>query len=189
MHINTHLKITLLKFNVIVYEYKHGGKQILMQMHTSRGINVDSEKRNKKDKQKETRQRTRKRIQREKEHSERDKEREDAKKEKEGQEEKVPGAHGSEDTPQLTSNHERGLGEPTAPTRPNGPAGDRDQLVQKAQLTGASCPAVLERQRERQRGHRKDKEKTQEGQKRKTTGRTKRKTKVGEQEATAQESL
>ena len=60
-------------------------------------------------------------------------------------------------TPQETSNHGGALGVPTAPTRPNGPAGLKDQLVQRAQLTGASCPAVLERLRERQRGHRKDK--------------------------------
>ncbi len=60
-------------------------------------------------------------------------------------------------TPQLTSNQGGALGVPTAPTRPNGPASLNDQLVQKVQLTGASCPAVLERRRENQKGHRKDK--------------------------------
>ena len=86
----------------------------------------------------------------------------------------MPGAHGPEDTPQLTSNHGRALGEPTAPTTPNGPAGPRDLLVQKAQLTGASCPAELERQRERQKGNRKKEEKTKEARKRKTTARKER---------------
>ena len=113
-----------------------------MQTYTSREINVDKEKRSKKENRNVTGQRTRKRPQRK-----REQERVDTKKEKEGQEEKVPAAHGSEDIPQLTSNHGRALGEPTAPTRPNGPAGPRDQLVQMAQLTGASCPAVLERRR------------------------------------------
>ena len=71
-------------------------------------------------------------------------------------------------TPQLTSNHGGALGVPTAPT------GQKDQLVQKVQLTGASCPAELERQRERQKGNRKKEEKTKEARKRKTTARKER---------------